>query len=80
MIHERSRLYCVALLQQARQICAERRSYSRSWNNLLTIALTALLRNLFHLAQMIQVMTGEHAHDVRDRLLSTLLVHAIVVP
>ena len=37
-------------------------------------------QNPFHLLQMIQIMPGDHPHDVVDALITTFLMNAVVVP
>src|SRR5580700_7438817 len=41
---------------------------------------SAALRDLLHLTEMVQIVAGEHADNVGDRLLAALLMHAVVLP
>jgi hypothetical protein len=49
------------------------------YNAVPCYALSAFPDGLY-LRQMVQVVPGEHADDVGNRLLAALLVHAIVLP
>lgn len=37
-------------------------------------------RDLLHLRQMVQIMPGEHVHQMADALFAAFLVHAVVLP
>ena len=65
----------------------EASQYSASLNNILQVsisaccpALAALLHNVLHLLQMVQVVAGKQAHQMRNGFFPALLVHAVVFP
>src|SRR5713226_6988415 len=71
-----------ALLHPERSFSAAREAAPscRGLPRRLPAVLAALLRNLFHLPQVVQVVSGEHAHHVGDGFPASLLVHTVVFP